>query len=66
MDAARFRGAAPGDSEALAQDLAALAVLPRLSLLDGHAAIQRSQDVEIGYEKRIRATTLNLTGYTSG
>lgn len=53
-----------GDSEALAQDLAALAVLPRLSLLDGHAAVQRSRDIEIGYEKKIHATTLNVTGYS--
>jgi hypothetical protein len=52
-----------GDSEALAQDLAALAVLPRLSLLDGHAAIQRSQDIEIGYEKKVHSTTLNLSAY---
>jgi hypothetical protein len=56
-------GRAPGDSESLAQDLAALAVLPRLSLLDGHSAIQRSQNVEIGYEKRIRATAFNLSAY---
>lgn len=56
-------GRVPGDSEALAQDVAALATLPRLSLLDGHSAIQRSQDIEIGYEKRIRATTFNLSGY---
>ncbi len=56
-------GRVPGDSEALAQDLTALATLPRLSLLDGHAAIQRSQDAEIGYEKTIRATTLNVSGY---
>jgi hypothetical protein len=56
-------GRVPGDSEALAQDLAALAMLPRLSLLDGHSAIQRSQDVEIGYEKKIRATTFNLSAY---
>ncbi len=56
---------AEGDpaTEALAQDLAALAVLPRLSLLDGHAAIQRSQDSEIGYEKKIRATTIQLDLY---
>ena len=53
-----------GDAEGLAQDLAALAVLPRLSLLDGHAAIQRSQDFEIGYEKKIGGTTMNVTGYT--
>ncbi len=50
---------AEGDAEALAQDLAALAVLPRLSLLDGHSAIQRSQDAEIGYEKQIRDTRFN-------
>jgi hypothetical protein len=56
-------GRIPGDSEALAQDLAALAMLPRLSLLDGHSAIQRSQDAEIGYEKKIRATTFNLSAY---
>src|SRR5579862_9137608 len=56
-------GRMPGDSEALAQDVAALAVLPRLSLLDGHAALQRSQDAEIGYEKRIRDTTFNVSGY---
>lgn len=52
-----------GDSEGLAQDLAALAVLPRLSLLDGHSAIQRSQDAEIGYEKKIRDTTINVSAY---
>jgi hypothetical protein len=53
-----------GETEALSQDLAALAVLPRLSLLDGRAAIQRTQDFEIGYEKKIHATTMNLTGYS--
>ncbi len=56
-------GRVPGDSEALAQDLAALSVLPRLSLLDGHAAIQRSQNAEVGYEKRVRSTTVNLSAY---
>jgi hypothetical protein len=56
-------GRVPGDSEALAQDLAALSMLPRLSLLDGHAAIQRSQDAEIGYEKKVGATTFNLSAY---
>ncbi|HEX5323502.1 MAG TPA: carboxypeptidase-like regulatory domain-containing protein, partial [Capsulimonadaceae bacterium] len=56
-------GRTPGDAEALAQDLAALAVLPRLSLLDGHAAIQRSQNAEIGYEKKIHDSTINLSAY---
>jgi len=64
LDSHDSQGGVRGDSEALAQDLAALAVLPRLSLLDGHAAIQRSQDFEIGYEKKVRSTTMNLTGYS--
>jgi hypothetical protein len=64
MDSSGSQGPTGGEAEALAQDLAALAVLPRLSLLDGHAAIQRTQNFEIGYEKKIRATTLNLTGYS--
>jgi hypothetical protein len=64
MDSQDSEGPTRGESEALAQDLAALAVLPRLSLLDGHAAIQRTQDFEIGYEKKIRDTTMNLTGYS--
>jgi Carboxypeptidase regulatory-like domain len=64
MDSSGSQAATRGEAEALSEDLAALAVLPRLSLLDGHAAIQRTQDFEIGYEKKIRATTLNLTGYS--
>ena len=56
-------GARSRRSEALAQDLAALSVLPRLSLLDGRAAIQRTQDIEIGYEKQDSRYHLNLTGY---
>jgi hypothetical protein len=64
MDSSGLQGATRGEAEALSQDLAALAVLPRLSLLDGHAVIQRTRDFEIGYEKKIRATTMNLTGYS--
>ena len=52
-----------GDQAALAEDLAALSVLPRLSLLNGRAAVQRSQDFELGYEKKLRSTIFNLTGY---
>lgn len=56
-------GAVGSDAEALAQDLAALAVLPRISMLNGHVALQRSQDFEAGYEKQIHSATLNITGY---
>jgi hypothetical protein len=64
LDSSGSQAPTRGEAEALGQDLAALAVLPRLSLLDGQAAIQRTRDIEIGYEKKIRATTLNLTGYS--
>jgi hypothetical protein len=47
----------------LAEDLAALSILPRVSLLDGHATLQRSQDMEIGYEKKVNRTTYDLTAY---
>jgi Carboxypeptidase regulatory-like domain len=64
LDSQNSQGPTRGEAEALAQDLAALAVLPRLSLLDGNAAIQRTQDFEVGYEKKVRSTTLNLTGFS--
>jgi hypothetical protein len=48
---------------AVAEDLASLSILPRLSLVDGRAALQRSQDFEVGYEKKLRQATLNFTGY---
>lgn len=54
---------APGEAAALAQDLAALSILPRVSLLDGRSEVQRTQDMEIGYEKKFGDTTFNFTGY---
>jgi hypothetical protein len=56
-------GSERGDMAALAQDLAALSLLPRVSLLDGRATVQRTQDLEFGYEKKFRSTTINFTGY---
>src|SRR5260370_17847505 len=52
-----------GVSAALADALAALAVLPRLALLEGRLTVQRSQDFELGYEKKLRDTTFDLTLY---
>jgi hypothetical protein len=51
------------DSSALADDLAALSLLPRLSLMDGRTTVQRSQDFELGYEKKFHSTTVDVTGY---
>src|SRR5258708_36361246 len=54
---------ARGDSAALADDLVALSILPRLALLDGRTTVQRSQDFELGYEKKLHDTTFDLTLY---
>lgn len=48
---------------ALAQDVAALSQLPRIALLNGRAALERSQNIEVGYEKRLSATTFNVSAY---
>jgi hypothetical protein len=45
----------------LARDLAALAMMPRISLRDNRAHVQRTQDFEIGYQKKIAGTTVDLT-----
>jgi hypothetical protein len=58
-----FKQGTPSETAALSDNLAALSILPRLSLLDGRTTIQRSQDFELGYEKKIRSTTFDLTGY---
>jgi hypothetical protein len=47
----------------LTHDLAALAMMPRISLRDGRAHVQRNQNFEIGYEKKISRTTVNLTAF---
>jgi len=51
------------DANGLAEDLTALSQLPRLALLDGRTTIQRSQNMELGYERRIHSTTIDITGY---
>ena len=52
-----------GDTATLSQDLAALSLLPRVALLDGRATVQRTQDLELGYEKRFSSTAVNFTAY---
>jgi Carboxypeptidase regulatory-like domain len=52
-----------GEAAALADDLNALSSLPRVSLLGGQAAVQRTADFEFGYEKRLEGTTVNFTAY---
>ena len=56
-------GESRSDETALAQDVAALSLWPHISLLNGGAALQRSQNIEVGYEKRLSDTTFNLSAY---
>ncbi len=47
----------------LANSLDALALLPRVSLLNGQPKVQRTQDIEVGYEKAAGSRTFNLSGF---
>jgi len=50
-------------SGSLDQDLAALAMVPRVSLSESHAVVQRTQDFEIGYERVEGARTWTAGAY---
>lgn len=53
-----------GEAEAeLSQGLAALAVVPRVSLKGQRARVQRTQTFELGYQKKFGTRTLSLSGY---
>jgi hypothetical protein len=57
-------GLAPGDGGAdLQRDLAALAALPRVTLMDGHAKVQRGDDFELGISQRYGSREYRLAGY---
>ncbi len=47
----------------LQSDVAALAAMPRLSLMDGRTRVQRTQDVEIGYRKQMGSRTVQVSAY---
>ncbi len=55
--------AVPNYDPELSHDLAALSYLPRVSLRDGRAQIQRTQNVELGYEKKLGSTKLQLSAF---
>jgi hypothetical protein len=50
------------DSE-LQRDISALSLVPRLSLRDGRAKVQRGEDLEVGYSRKIGSRTYRLSGY---
>ncbi len=47
----------------LHQDLAALALMPAISLRNGTPEMQRTQNFELGYQKRMGSRTIHLTAY---
>jgi hypothetical protein len=58
-------GMAASDSSAdLQRDLMALAVLPRVTLSDGHARVQRGEDYEIGFTERFGSREYRVSAYT--
>jgi hypothetical protein len=55
---------APNEVDAdLQRDMMALAVLPRVSLRGGQAMVQRSQNLEIGYEVELGSRTLSVSAF---
>jgi len=53
---------AASDSE-LQRDLQALSVVPRISLNDGRAKVQRGEDLEVGYSRKVGSRTYRVSGY---
>jgi hypothetical protein len=48
----------------LEQDLAALAVMPTVSLSNSHVTVERTQNVEVGYERVAGSRTYSLGAYS--
>ena len=47
----------------LNENLSALAALPLMSVVNGHARVQRSDSVEVGYQKRLGSRTYSFGAY---
>lgn len=57
-------GASPAVLDAgLQNDLNALSLVPRLSLREGRARVQRGEDLELGYSRKIGSRTYRVSGY---
>ena len=47
----------------LQRDINALSVLPRVSLRNGRAKVQRGEDLELGYSRTVGSRTYRVSGY---
>lgn len=52
-----------GQDSDLQRDLNSLALFPRMSLLDGHAKIQRGDEYEVAYTRKIGSRVYGLSAY---
>jgi len=53
----------PGDEADFQQDLNTLGMFPRISLREGRPRIQRGQDIELGYSRKVGSRTYKVTVY---
>jgi hypothetical protein len=51
------------DNSELQSDITALAIMPRISMRDGHARMQRSENFEAGYSKTAGSRTFAVAAY---
>ncbi|MEZ5399371.1 MAG: TonB-dependent receptor [Bryobacteraceae bacterium] len=57
-----LESSAPNRNE-LQQNLTALALFPRVSLRNGQALVQRTENIEVGYRRKIRGRTVAVSAY---
>jgi len=63
LEASGPNGETRNEEAELAEGVAALSMLPRISRLDGRTVVQRSNAAEVGYEKTFSSTRLNFSFY---
>jgi hypothetical protein len=56
-------GASSGDEEDLQRSLNTLALFPRISMLNGQSKVQRGQEYEIGYTRKMGSRSVQVTAY---
>src|SRR5579885_644771 len=61
--AARSQRDEERDNNELQSDLTALAIMPRISMRDGHARMQRSETFEAGYRKETGSRAFSIAAY---
>jgi hypothetical protein len=61
--AARSQRDEERDNNQLQSDITALAIMPRISMRDGHVRMQRSETFEAGYRKEAGSRTFSIAAY---